>query len=118
MNIMAGSSVQQHFSRCSSSVQATYARILEVCKGFGVVHEEAKKTSIHLVNRTAFAGISTRRESLILTFKSEFDIDSPRVIKHQQTSPNRWHLDVRLSHPNDVDEELEEWLARAFRLSG
>ncbi len=117
MNTITGYSVQQHFSRCSSAVKATYARILEVCKDFGEAREEAKKTSIHLVHRTAFAGISTRRESLILTFKSEFDMDSPRVIKHQQTSPNRWHLDVRLSHPNDVDEELREWLAQAFRLS-
>jgi hypothetical protein len=43
------------------------------------VREEPKKTSIHLVNKTAFAGIATRKEVLILTLKAANAVKSPRV---------------------------------------
>jgi hypothetical protein len=38
-----------------------------------------------LVRQTAFAGIATRRSSLVLTLKSASDIRSPRVEKREQT---------------------------------
>jgi len=83
----------------------------------GPVTEEPKKTSIHLVSRTAFAGIPTRRASLILTLKSAKDIRSPRVEKREQTSAHRWHVDVRLTRPADVDRQLTTWLSAAYRLT-
>src|SRR6185436_3600407 len=80
--------------------------------------EEAEKTSIHLVRHTAFAGIATRRSSLILTLKSESDIRSPRVEKREQTSANRWHVEVRLTDPAQVDRQLTAWLRAAYELAG
>src|SRR6185436_2619469 len=54
-------SVQSHFATKDPSVFATYRRVVDVTRTFGPVAEEAKKTSIHLVRHTAFAGIATRR---------------------------------------------------------
>lgn len=97
---------------------ATYRRLLEVARALGPVTEEAKKTSIHLVRRTAFAGVMTRRSSLILTLKSASDIRSPRVAKREQTSANRWHVEVRLAAPGQVDRQLTAWLRAAYELAG
>jgi hypothetical protein len=33
------------------------------------------------------------------------------------TSANRWHLEIRLDDPKQVDRELKSWLADAMRLS-
>jgi hypothetical protein len=110
-------SVDRHFTGRAPGVRAVYDRILAAAQGSGPVREEAKKTSIHLVRRSAFAGIATRREWLILTFKSANDISSPRIIKREQASANRWHLEVRLRHPREVDRELRSWLKDAVELA-
>lgn len=79
--------------------------------------EDPKKTSIHLNRRVAFAGVATRKSALIVTLKSAADIQSERVVKHQHTSANRWHVDVRLDDRSDVDAELREWLSCAYALA-
>ena len=83
----------------------------------GPVKEDAKKTSIHLLRSTAFAGVATRKDSLILTFKADTSVKHPRIHRAQQTSANRWHLEVRLSRPEHVDAQIHAWLARAYALA-
>ncbi|HEX6573928.1 MAG TPA: DUF5655 domain-containing protein [Gemmatimonadaceae bacterium] len=110
-------SVATHFEKSSPSVAATYAALLKASRGLGQVREEPKKTSIHLVRKTAFAGVATRKDSLILTLKADHKIDSPRIMRVEQTSANRWHLEVRLTSPADIDAELRLWLSNAYNIS-
>ena len=60
---MAEFSVSQHFENKDPVVKSIYDRILEESRKFGAVAEEPKKTSIHLVNKSAFAGVSTRKNA-------------------------------------------------------
>lgn len=108
---------ESHFTKSDPEVLATYHRLLEAARALGRVAEEPKKTSIHLVRDTAFAGVATRRSSLIVTLKSAKDIRSPRIEKREQTSPNRWHVEVRLEKPADVDRQLTNWLTAAYDLA-
>jgi len=110
-------SVAEHFARREPVVAAIYAAVLKAARKLGAVHEDPKQTSIHLVRESAFAGVATRKEALILTLKSTTDLDSPRVVKHQRLSAQRWYLDVRLESPRDVDAELRRWLAASYALS-
>lgn len=110
--------VEEHFENRPPSVRATYQAILKVSKGFGPVTEDPKKTSIHLVRKTAFAGVATRKTGLILTLKSASDIKSSRIAKREQASANRWHLEVRLEAPEEVDREIVTWLRKAYDLAG
>jgi uncharacterized protein DUF5655 len=111
-------SVESHFAKSDPEVRATYRRLLKAARAFGRVLEEPKKTSIHLVSHTAFAGVVTRRSSLILTLKSAKDIRSPRIEKREQTSLHRWHVEIRLEKPADVDRQLTNWLNAAYVLAG
>jgi Domain of unknown function (DUF5655) len=110
--------VQSHFTRSDPSVLATYQQLLKAARTLGPVTEDPKKTSIHLVRQTAFAGVATRRASLILTLKSAHDIRSPRIAKREQASAQRWHVEIRLEKPADVDRQLTRWLNAAYALSG
>jgi hypothetical protein len=110
--------LDQHFHGRSPEVRRIYDAILAAARKLGHVEEEPKKDSIHLVNRTAFAGVQTRREHLILTVKSQQDISSSRVFKREQASANRWHLEVKLHSQKDVDAELKKWLKQAYQISG
>ena len=110
-------SVNSHFDGKDPVVQRIYERILSVSKAMGPLVVEPKKTSIHLVRTTAFAGISTRRMYLILTIKSDRQIKSSRIHKSQHTSANRFHHETRIEKPADVDAEVIGWLKSAYALS-
>lgn len=109
--------IADHFAAAAPIVRATYDAILRAARSFGTVREEPKKTSIHLVRTSAFAGVATRKASLILTLKSDRAVDSPRIRRSERASANRWHVEIPLSGPNEVDGELRAWMARAYELS-
>ena len=109
--------VNVHFENRDAIVRQIYDRLLKSARSFGPVVEDPKKTSIHLVNRTAFAGIATRKSAIVLTIKADSDISSPRIHKSEQTSARRFHHEVKLNSPADVDAELVGWLKHAYALS-
>ena len=115
---MRASKIQSHFERSSAAVVETYETILREARRFGKVREEPKKTSIHLARRTAFAGVAVQRAALILTVKSDGDIKSTRVRKREQVSATRWHIEVKLTTPAEVDSQVRGWLQRAYSLAG
>ena len=112
-----GFTIKSHFERKDAAVRQIYDRILKSTQKFGMVGEEPKKTSIHLVNRTAFAGVATRQTAIVLTIKSDRKISSPRIRKSERTSASRFHHEVKLASPADVDAELVKWLKDGYALS-
>jgi hypothetical protein len=110
--------VEQHFVGRAPVVRAIYKQILNAAKANGPCIEDPKKTSIHLASRTAFAGIATRKDALLLTVKSDSDVRSPRIVKREHTSVNRWYLVIRLDDPAQVDAEIKAWLKKAIALAG
>jgi len=111
-------SVEQHFEGKDPGIRRIYDAIVRTARAFGPFEEEPKKTSIHLARRAAFAGVATRKDALVLTLKSAHDIADARVQKREQVSANRWHLEIRLREPKDVDRQLAEWLRDAYELAG
>ena len=110
-------SVRQHFENRDPEVKAIYGAILDAAHKLGPVREDPKKTSIHLVRKSAFAGVATRKSALVLTLKAAADIQSKRIAKREQASANRWHLDIKLENRKDVDRELIGWLKKAYDLA-
>src|SRR4051794_39005887 len=92
-------SVASHFDGKSPNVQAVYARVLDVIRLLGTVEEDPKKTSIHLVRSSALAGVETRNGYLLLNLKTPYPIRSPRAVKAEQLSANRYHTKVKLTSP-------------------
>jgi hypothetical protein len=110
-------SVKSHFDSKDAVTKTMYERLLKGVKKFGRVIEDPKKTSIHLVNKTAFAGVATRNKAIVLTIKSDRELSSPRIHKSEQTSSRRFHHEVKLTSVADVDAELLGWLKSAYELS-
>ncbi|MGZ6347718.1 MAG: DUF5655 domain-containing protein [Anaerolineales bacterium] len=110
--------VSQHFAGKDPVVKSIYNRILVEVKKFGPVVEEPKMTSIHLVNKSAFAGVVTRRNALILNIKSAAPIKHVRILKTEKVSASRFHQEVKLTSPAEVDSLLIGWLLEAYALSG
>jgi hypothetical protein len=109
--------VASHFAKSAESVRATYAALLTAARTLGTVREDPKKTSIHLMRDTAFAGVATRKSALILTLKADRLLENPRIVRTEQTSANRWHVEIRLTSPNEIDDELRTWMAQAYEVA-
>ena len=112
-----GFTFDSHFQGKDVTVRQIYDLLLKVTRKFGPVREEPKKTSIHLMNKTALAGVTTRKSALVLTIKSDRKLSNPRIHKSEQTSANRFHHEVKLTSPAEVDAELVQWLKDAYVLS-
>ena len=111
-------SVNDHFADKDPAVRALYDKFLAVLNTFGPIIEEPKKTSIHLVRKSALAGVETRKNYLLLNIKADHKIDSPRILKSDQPSARRFHHKVKIESLDDFDAELEGWLREAYLISG
>ena len=105
-----------HFDNKDPVVRKIYDRLIAGLKKFGPVKIEPKKTSIHLANRSGFAGVYTRSNYINLEIHLNHKLESPRVTKVDQASANRFHHTIRLNSEKDVDRELLEWLKEAYLL--
>ncbi len=114
----SGFTVKTHFQDKDKVVCEIYDRLLSKVEQCGPVIEEPKKASIHLVNRIAFAGVAIRRAAINLTIKGDHNLSSSRIRRTEQVSTNRFHHEVKLISPGDVDAELVGWLKAAYELSG
>ena len=97
-------------------VQSTYHRLLVALHALGPFEVEPKKTSIHLVRTVGFAGVHPRKSYLILNLRTASALTSPRITKSEHVSKNRFHNEVKLTSPHDIDEELLGWLKEAYAL--
>ncbi|HEX8692348.1 MAG TPA: DUF5655 domain-containing protein [Longimicrobium sp.] len=120
MDTAPGYTVDALLADASETVRQTYGRLLIALRGFGEVAEDAKKTSIHLApgpEGPAFAGVHPRKSALLLNVRSAAAIDGPRIRKTEQVSRNRFHNELLLATPDDVDAELVGWLRDAYQLA-
>jgi hypothetical protein len=108
--------VSEHFEGKADLYQL-YKRLVAMVEKFGPVEQDAKKTSIHLNRKTAFAGVTVRKDCIVLTIKSDRANKSARIFKSEQTSAKRFHHEVKLASAKDLDAELRGWLQTAYDLS-
>ena len=110
-------STEALFAASHPIVPAIYERILTALRALGPFEEQPKKTSIHLAHGTGFAGIHPRKTALVLNLRLDRALEGPRISKSEQVSRNRYHNEVKLTSPDDVDAELITWLREAYSLS-
>jgi Domain of unknown function (DUF5655) len=112
------SDIDRHFTDRSENVRFIYDAILKAARKCGDLVEDPKKTSIHLNRVSAFAGIQTRRDFLVLTVKSSSAMSDPLIARSEQTSANRWHHEIKISSPEQVAGSLIDWIKNSYELSG
>jgi len=110
--------VSAHFEAKDPTVTAIYKRIITETRKFGPMVEDPKKTSIHLNHKSAFAGIRVQKKALLLNIKSAAPIQDARVSKSEKLSASRYHQEIKLTSPEEVDAQLISWLKDAYLISG
>ena len=108
--------LESHFAGRDPAVVATFKRLVTVARRSGRVTVVPEKTRIALQVRMSFAAFTLRRHWLdghvVLARRRE----SPRFRRIDFISPrNQVHV-FRLSSPDEVDSEVESWLAEAYQV--
>jgi hypothetical protein len=99
------------------AARKVYDAILAATAKFGDVKAEEKKTSVHLVAKTGFAGVHPRKGAVILNIRTDEPIESPRIRKLEKVSARRFHNEMLIETPDGVDREVIGWLKSAYALS-
>lgn len=80
--------------------------------------EDLKQTCVHInagKDGTAYLGLHPRKGGILVNIRSEKPIPSSRIRKTEQVSKNRFHCEVILTDPGEVNEELLGWLEAAWQ---
>jgi hypothetical protein len=93
---------------------AIYGRLMEAVGPLADIAVETKQTSLHITHGRAFLGVHPRKDALLLNIVSNTPIDSSRAKKVERVSANRYHNEFLLTRPEEIDDELKEWINAAY----
>jgi hypothetical protein len=106
------------FAKAGPGAAAVYGALIKALKPLGRVGVEVKTASVHLTGaKSAFAGGHPRKTGVLLNIRTKTKIASKRIRKVEQVSANRFHNELLLTSPADIDAELLSWLSEAYDLS-
>jgi len=115
---VAEEAVDRVFARSEPQVRALAGALIRRLGQWQSVRVDAKGGSIHLCRKSAFAGLHPRRSALLLNLRTSEPIESGRVRRVERVSANRFHNELLLAAPEELDDELFAWLADACALAG
>lgn len=86
---------------------------------------KVSKTQISLRNRYVFAAVylpwrkvkGWPAEYLLLTFGLSHHREHPRIVQAVEPYPNRWTHHVLLTHPDQVDQTILDWVEEAYQFA-
>ena len=92
---------------------------------FPDIQFKVTKTQISFRNRHVFAMASLPwrkvknwpKEYLLVSFGLSYQKQASRMIQAVEAYPNRWTHHIILQQPEEVDEELMEWIEEAYRFA-
>lgn len=94
---------------------ALWSRLVEVMSTIGPFELHATKSRISFMVRVRFAGVSALSDrGMSLTFWLKEHITSPRFAKVEHVGRRDWIYRVRIATPEELDDEITEWLRRAY----
>jgi hypothetical protein len=98
----------------NESSALVYERLAGALAEIGVYTVEEKKTSLHIsAGKAAFLGVHPRKQGVRLNLVLSRALESPRLAKVERVSANRFHNELDVREPGEVDAELVEWLREA-----
>ena len=109
--------VDSHFVNKSDHIRAIYDRLMQTVTTWKDVRIEAVKNAIMVKAGSTFLAVKPKKQWLDVEFTAEEDVYEFPVFKSQKYSANKWALYVRLEDPNEVNDQLLQWIRDAYQIS-
>ena len=108
--------VAQHFRGKDPRLRRIYELLISRLRRVGGLRIDAVKSSINLVSKYHFGGVSVRKNSLRVGFLSDERIEDERILAALRVGPAKVAHWVRLLSSRDIDAQLLHWLKKAYLL--
>jgi hypothetical protein len=101
----------------SEPAGSIYKALIERLKTIGPYKVEPKATSLHIVHGRAFLGVHYRKDGLLLNIVLDRPLKTARLKASEQVSRSRYHNEILVATPTELDLELMGWVKEAHRLT-
>jgi len=91
--------------------------LLDRIRQFGEIDLHAGKYDITIRRLSTFLSILIEKDHMTLVFISAQPIDEFPVYQNYHRSANRWSNAVKIESPEELDEQLMQWLREAYGLA-
>ena len=102
------------FNSYPAEIGELYAELCGMLRSIGPYKAEVKKTSIHLVNTKAFAGIHPKKSYLGVNLVLSRPKAGPPAHKVEQVSKNRFHHFFQITSASQMGKEFKALLKEAY----
>jgi hypothetical protein len=91
-----------------------YDALIAHLETLGPVHADAVRVGVFLKTDRKLAEIRPMARALSVELALPRELDSPRVMRVLRASSEKfWHV-IRITEPDEVDDELRDWLTEAY----
>jgi hypothetical protein len=104
------------FKSYPPEIAELYDKLRAILKSIGPYKAEVKKTSIHLVNTKAFAGVHPKKSYLGVNLVLSRPKTDPPAHKVEQVSKNRFHHFFQITSAPQMGKEFKALIKEAYFL--
>jgi hypothetical protein len=105
------------FGKSSKDVIDMYSKIKKILNDFGSITYEVKKSSVHCVKNVAFVGLHPKKAVLDLNIVLNRSLNGAFNSKTEQVSKNRFHNEIRIINPRQINAGLIKVLKESYLMS-
>jgi hypothetical protein len=105
------------FYRSGQRIRDLYETLAGKVMDFGAVDIRVGPYSVSIRNLSTFMNIMVEKDHLTISFVSARLIDEFPVYQNYQHSGKRWSNYVKIESPEEIDEQLLNWLRDAYNLT-
>jgi hypothetical protein len=93
---------------------AVYGALMDKISALDGCELQENASSFHVAHGRAFLGIHPRRGGILVNIVLIRELESTRIHRAERVSANRWHNEVILKDPAEVDAELLTWISEGY----
>jgi hypothetical protein len=115
---LPGNSVDESFAGQPPEHRAAYDAIARHLRSLGPFHEDAVQVGVFLKRDRTLAEVRPRVRSVSLELVLDRVVDHPRISRRIPISGGRAVHCILLTHPDQVDDQVRDWLTEAYDAAG
>jgi hypothetical protein len=91
-----------------------YGALMDKISAMDGCELQENASSFHVAHGRAFLGIHPRRGGILVNIVLTRELESTRIHRAERVSANRWHNEIILKDPAEIDAELLNWISEGY----
>jgi hypothetical protein len=109
--------IESHFIGKQENVKLTFEKLLSVVESFQNIKINSVKNAILFTATSHFLAAKPKKAWLDIEFVLDEPLEGFPIHKTVQASKTKWAHFIRLESSVEVDEQLLDWIRRAYEVS-